>query len=480
MPGYEAVIGLEVHAQLKTRTKIFCGCPTGFGAPPNTQTCPLCLGLPGSLPVLNRRAVELAVVAALALDCEVRTRSVFARKNYFYPDLPKGYQISQYEEPLAVGGHVEIELDGTPRSIGLARLHLEEDAGKSIHDGMPDSDRFSYVDLNRAGVGLAEIVTRPELHTPLAAYRFLERLRSTLRCTGVCDGNLEEGSLRCDANVSIRAAGRSELGPRTELKNLNSFRNVQRALEFEIARQIRIAEEGGRVAQQTVLWDPAAGVTRPMRGKEEARDYRYFPEPDLPPLVLDPAWIRGLRDGLPELPAARKRRLATSFGLGEIEAHRLSLEAPVADYFEAVARASGNARAAASFVLNDLVRAQREAQRDESDIGLAPDLLAELIRLVDRGTVSHSVARQELFPEVYRSGVSPRRLVEERGLAQVSDDAALLDLVRQVLADHPGQLAQYRAGKTGLLGFFVGQVVRRSGGRANPRLARELLQKEIG
>jgi aspartyl-tRNA(Asn)/glutamyl-tRNA(Gln) amidotransferase subunit B len=480
MPDYEAVIGLEVHAQLRTRTKIFCGCPTTFGAEPNSQVCPVCLGHPGALPVLNRRAVELAVRGALALDCTIRPRSVFARKNYFYPDLPKGYQISQYDEPLAVGGHVPIEHDGGSRRIALRRLHLEEDAGKSIHDGFPDSDRFSYVDLNRSGVPLVEIVSAPEIGGPEEAYLFLQRLRSVLRYTEVCDGNMEQGSLRCDANVSIRPRGERTLGTRTELKNLNSFRNVQRALEHEITRQISIAEAGGEIEQLTVLWDAASGTTRPMRGKEEAHDYRYFPEPDLTPLVIDPAWVEDQRSRLPVLPDERRRRLVEAWSLAEHEAGLLSLERAIADYYEEVARLSGNPRAAANFILNDLQREQNAAGRREDEIPLAPAHLAELIRLVDAGTISHSVARQELFPAIYANGRSPAQLVRERGLEQLSAEAELEGLVRRVLLDHPDQLAQYRAGKEGLFGFFVGLVMRASGGRANPRVVGELLKRAIG
>jgi aspartyl-tRNA(Asn)/glutamyl-tRNA(Gln) amidotransferase subunit B len=476
----EATIGLEVHAQLSTRSKIFCACPTTFGSPPNAQTCPVCLGHPGALPVLNAQAVALAVRGALALGCEVHETSVFARKHYFYPDLPKGYQISQYEQPLATGGTVPIELPGGPHSIGLSRLHLEEDAGKLVHEGLPDCDRYSYVDLNRAGVPLIEIVSRPELRSPAEAYLFLQRLRSILRYVGVCDGNMEQGSLRCDANVSVRPAGERKLGTRTELKNLNSFRNVQRALVHEIERQIAIVTAGGEVEQQTVLWDAEQGVTRPMRGKEEAQDYRYYPDPDLGPLVCDPAWVREIAAGLPELPAARKRRLLGSSDLTEVEAHLLTLERDLADYFEEVAAASGNAKATANFLLNDLQREQNLAGAAGAGMRPPAEHLARLVRLVDSGRVSITVARRELFGEMFRGGRPPEELLRERGLEQVGDEDLLVPLVRSVLERFPAQLAQYRAGKTGLFGFFVGHVMRDSKGKADPKRVAALLEEEIG
>jgi len=475
--SYEVVIGLEVHAQLKTRTKIFCGCPTAFGAAPNSQVCPVCLGHPGALPVLNRRAVELAVRGALALGSEVRGRSIFARKNYFYPDLPKGYQISQYEEPLAIGGAVTIETDDGERTIGLIRLHLEEDAGKSIHDGMPDSEVASYVDLNRSGVPLVEIVSRPDMRSADESYRFLQRVKSILRYTDVCDGNMEEGSLRCDANVSLRPVGQRELGTRTELKNLNSFRNVRRALVYEIGRQAAILDGGGEVVQQTVSWDAAAGVTRPLRGKEEAHDYRYFPEPDLRPLILSPSWIEQQREAVPELPGARKRRLMQRDGLTAYEADILTLDVPLADYYERVVAISGNAKATSNWILNDLLREQKAAGRDESEIPVSPENLAELIGLVDNGTISPTVARQELFEPMYRTGKSPAELVREKGLEQISDEETLREMARTILDEHPAQLELYRGGKRGLFGFFVGQVMKASKGKANPKKVNDLLRE---
>jgi len=472
---HEAVIGLEVHAQLVTATKIFCPCATSFGEAPNSRTCPVCLGYPGALPVLNSAAVEAAVGAARARGCDRRARSSFARKHYFYPDLPKGYQISQYDSPLAEGGGVTIESAAGERTIPLIRLHLEEDAGKLIHDESGDS----LVDLNRAGAPLAEIVSQPEIRSPAEAHAYLERLRSILRYTGVCDGNMERGSLRCDANVSVRPRGSRELGTRTEVKNLNSFRNVKRALEYEIRRQVDLVEAGAAVVQQTLLWDAGEGRTRPMRGKEEAHDYRYLPDPDLPGLVLEPEWIERLRRDLPELPGPRRARFITELGVGWHEAGLLTVERRLADYFEAVVQGGAPPPAAANWVLNDILRARNETDRGDDEIPLPARYLAELIALVADGTISATVARQEIFPAIHERPRPPADVVRERGLEQLSDDSRLERWVRQVVDEHAGAVARYRAGKQGLLGFFVGKVMDASGGKANPGRVAELLRREL-
>jgi aspartyl-tRNA(Asn)/glutamyl-tRNA(Gln) amidotransferase subunit B len=478
MVDWEAVIGLEVHAQLDTRSKIFCACATDAGAPPNARTCPVCLGHPGALPVLNRGAVRLAVRAAKALGCEVARTSVFARKNYFYPDLPKGYQISQYEQPLATGGGVAIEPSSGPRLIRLIRLHLEEDAGKLVHEGLPSSGSASHVDLNRAGTPLAEIVSEPDLRTPEEAYLYLQRLRAILRWAGVCDGNLEQGSLRCDANVSVRPRGTATLGVRTELKNLNSFRNVQRAIEYEITRQVGVLESGGTLTQGTALWDADAGVSRPMRGKEEAQDYRYFPEPDLPPLLVDAATEEEAARELPELPAERKARFIERFGLSPDDAHALTLERPVADFFEAAASASGDARSASNFAIHDLARVQNASKLPPDAVPVSAPDLAVLIGLVHAGTISTTAART-VFDAMAATGKGPEVLVRELGLAQVSDEAALRKLLEETVAAFPAEWARLKEGKTQLLEFFVGKVMRASRGSANPAVVRALVEEEL-
>ncbi len=472
---FEPVIGLEIHAHLLTETKIFCGCSTAFGAPPNSQVCPVCLGLPGALPVLNQRAVEHAVRTAVALECSVHDASIFARKNYFYPDLPKGYQISQYEEPLATDGCVEYLDDGVARRVRIMRVHMEEDAGKSIHDGFPDSAGKTYLDFNRSGVPLVEIVTQPDLRAPSEAARFFQRLRRILLAAGVNDGNMEEGSLRCDANVSVRPQGADALGVKVEIKNLNSFRFVERALDYEVSRQSALLERGGTVVQETRLWDVAGGRTVSMRSKEEAHDYRYFPDPDLPPLVLDPQWVAGVRADLPELPEARKRRFMAVYGLPERDAALLADDQDLASFFEAAAAAAENAKAAANWIMGALAHRMKTLGVGIAGAKVTPAALGALIRLVDAGTINNTVAR-DVFERMADTGRAPEAIVEAEGLSQIGDAGELELVVRQTLAENPAAVGKYRAGKTGALGFLVGQVMRATRGQANPRVVNELLK----
>jgi aspartyl-tRNA(Asn)/glutamyl-tRNA(Gln) amidotransferase subunit B len=459
---WEAVIGLEVHARLLTRTKIFCGCSTEFGAAPNTQVCPVCLGYPGALPVLNRKAVELAMTMALATGCELHPRSVFARKNYFYPDLPKGYQISQFDRPLATGGRIG--------DVRIARIHMEEDAGKLMHE----SDA-SLVDLNRAGAPLIEIVSEPDLRSAEDAVSYLTRLRQILMYTGACDGNMEEGSLRCDANVSVRRPG-EPLGTRTEIKNLNSFRFVGRAIEYEIRRQSASIEEGARVVQETRLFDVDSGTTRVMRSKEEAHDYRYFPEPDLPPLVLDPEWIESVRRSLPPLPDERIERYAREWEVSAVDAEVLVATREVADFFESAATASGNARAAANWVRNDVLRVLNERKIGIGECRVTPAALARLIRLIDGGAIGGKAAK-EVFDEMCETGGEPDAIVERKGLSQVSDPQAIRDAALEVMRANAAQVEQYRGGAQKVFGFLVGQLMKATRGRANAELANRILRE---
>jgi len=470
---YEAVIGLEVHAQLRTESKIFCGCSTTFGAAPNSQTCPVCAGLPGALPVMNRKVLEWTIRTGLAMNCRIAPESVFARKNYFYPDLPKGYQISQYERPICEHGHVEILVEGRVRRIGITRIHMEEDAGKNIHE---EEAPYSLVDLNRACVPLMEIVSEPDLRSPAEAAAYMRKLRTILRYLEVCDGNMEQGSLRCDANVSVRPMGEEAFGTRTELKNINSFRFVEKAIEYEIARQIRVIEQGGRVVQETRLWDTNAGRTVPMRGKEEAHDYRYFPDPDLVPLRVDPAWVEEIRASMVELPDARRERFVSGYGLPEPTAALLTEERSLADWFEAAVRAGAEPRAAANWVSGELLRRLNETGAAVEDCPVAPEQLASLLALVDRGTVSASAAKK-VFEEMMRTGGDPEAIVKEKGLVQISDSSELEAVVRGVLEAHPAEVERFRGGEGKLTGFFVGQVMKATRGKANPKLVNELVRK---
>jgi aspartyl-tRNA(Asn)/glutamyl-tRNA(Gln) amidotransferase subunit B len=474
----EPVIGLEIHAQLRTVSKIFCGCSTAFGAPPNTSVCPVCLGFPGVLPVMNRAAVDLGVRAALALGCRINETSIFARKNYFYPDLPKGYQISQYEEPLASAGTVEyVGVEG-PRRIGITRVHLEEDAGKSLHDGFPDSDRKTYIDYNRSGVPLIEIVTEPDLRSAADAAQFFSRLRAMLVWLGINDGNMEEGSLRCDANVSLRSAGRTTLGTKAEVKNLNSFRFLQKALEYEIERQRDILEDGGRVVQETRLWDSNGGVTVSMRSKEEAHDYRYFPEPDLPPVVVSAERLERLRAAMPELPDARKRRFMEAYALPEYDASQLTQSRELSDFFEAAVGAGAAAKPASNWMMGELARVLKESGRDVENSPVSPQHLAGLLILIDKGTISGAMAK-DVFDKMIKSGQSADEIVAREDLAQIDDESQIIALIADVLTANADAVLQFRGGKSSALGFLVGQVMKAAAGRANPKRVNELLRQEL-
>jgi aspartyl-tRNA(Asn)/glutamyl-tRNA(Gln) amidotransferase subunit B len=473
---WEPVIGLEVHAQLLTDTKIFCGCSTRFGAPPNSQTCPVCLGMPGVLPVLNRRVVEFAIRAGLGLGCEIHRESLFARKNYFYPDLPKGYQISQYDRPLCEHGRLTIDASGGEKVVGITRIHMEEDAGKNTHDPAGGPSR---VDLNRAGVPLIEIVGEPDLRSSDEAVEYLKSLRDILVYLGVNDGNLEEGSFRCDANVSVRRKGEAEFRNRVELKNINSFRFVKQALEYEIARQVEVWESGGTVVTETRLFDHAVGVTRAMRSKEEAHDYRYFPEPDLLPLRVDGAWVEEIRRGLPELPRAKARRFVAEHGLSEYDAKVLVADRRVADFFEAAVAAYGKgAKPVANWVINEVLRLVKDSPEGIDASKVTPAALARLLGILDAGKINNAAAKLVL-EEVHGTGADPEAVVAEKGLAVVSDTGAIDAAVDKVIAENPGQAEKYRGGKKNLLGFFMGQVMKELGGKGDPKAVTAALKAKL-
>ncbi len=468
------MIGLEIHAQMKTKSKIFCGCSTEFGAPPNTHTCPVCLGMPGSLPVLNRQVVESAIKLGLATESTINQENRFARKNYFYPDLPKGYQISQFELPICEHGRLEIEVEGQePKVIGITRIHMEEDAGKLVHD---DREPYSYVDLNRTGTPLLEIVSEPDMRSPEEAAAYLKKLHAIVRFLDICDGNMQEGSFRCDANISLRPVGQKEFGTRTELKNMNSFRNVQLALEYEVRRQRDLLLEGGEVIQQTLLWDADKGRTESMRGKEEAHDYRYFPDPDLIPVQVDDAWIERVHAALPELPEKRCLRFVRDFELSEYDAAILTGSRELADYFETAYRSCGNAKKLANFIGTELLRDYGAEQIAQCPV--KPEQLATLLVMTDDGKISGKIAKT-VFAEMLATGKDPEAIVQEKGLVQMSDAGELTGFVQEIIDANPEQVQQFREGKTKVIGFFVGQLMRKTKGQANPQMANELFQKAL-
>ncbi|MGD0275677.1 MAG: Asp-tRNA(Asn)/Glu-tRNA(Gln) amidotransferase subunit GatB [Syntrophales bacterium] len=472
---YEPVIGLEIHAQLLTDTKIFCGCTTRFGASPNTHACPICIGMPGVLPVLNKRVVEFAMKMSIATNCRINPTNIFARKNYFYPDLPKGYQISQYAHPLAEHGYVDLESEAGKKRIGITRIHMEEDAGKLMHD---ENNPWSYVDLNRTGVPLIEIVSEPDIRSAEEAAAYLRRLHEILVYLEICDGNMEEGSFRCDANVSLRQKGADTFGTRAELKNMNSFRNVQRALEYEIKRQQYILDDGGEVIQETRLWDDSQGVTISMRGKEEAHDYRYFPDPDLVTVAINEAWIGEVRNSIPELPLEKRERFVLQYDIPSYDAGVLTGSRYLADYFEEVVRITNKPKIASNWVMGDILRFLNEDRRDIRDCPVTPGALADMLQLIEDGTISGKIAK-DVIGEMYLSGKPARAIIEGKGLIQISDEGPIIAAIQAAMDANPMQVVQYRSGKEKVFGFFVGQIMKATQGKANPQLVNSLLKKML-
>ncbi len=469
---YEAIIGLEVHAQLLTESKIFCSCSTQFGAEPNTQVCPICLGMPGVLPVLNKKAVEYTIKTGLALNCTISPYSRFARKNYFYPDLPKGYQISQYELPLCENGYLEITIDGEKKKIRIKRIHLEEDAGKNIHD----PSGYSLVDFNRTGVPLMEIVSEPDIRSPKEAALYMKKLRTILRYLGVCDGNLEQGSLRCDANVSVRPLGSQEFGVKTEIKNINSFRFVEKAIEYEIKRQIKLLNNGEKIIQETRLWDSFTGTTQSMRSKEEAHDYRYFPEPDLVPVLISEEWKEKIIKDMPELPDVKMERFTKDYGLPIYDAEILTEEKSLAEWFEEAVKLGGKPKEISNWIMVELLRLLNEDGKDITSCNLKPSQLVELTHLVEKNIINRNTAK-EVFEEMYKTGKSAESIVKQKGLTQISDDSIIVEVIKEVMDKNPKEVERFKNGEEKLIGFFVGQVMKLTKGKANPKIVNELVIK---
>ncbi|MGD9489293.1 MAG: Asp-tRNA(Asn)/Glu-tRNA(Gln) amidotransferase subunit GatB [Calditrichaceae bacterium] len=477
--NYEAVIGLEVHAQLATKTKIFCNCSAEFGAEPNSQTCPVCLGMPGTLPVLNKKVVEFALKMGLATDSEIARFNKFARKNYFYPDLPKGYQISQFDEPICEHGHITINIDGHEKRIGITRIHMEEDAGKSMHDETYVQDDETLVDLNRCGVPLIEIVSEPDLRSPREAYEYLTRIRQLVRYLEICDGNMEEGSLRCDANVSMRPVGQEKFGVKTELKNMNSFRNVERALQYEMDRQTETLRNGGTIKQETLLWDPVQNKAISMRSKEESHDYRYFPEPDLVPVIINAEWLEEIKKSMPELPEAKMKRFIEQYEIPFYNAEVITSSRDVAEYFEAVTEHCADPKLVSNWIMGEVMRVMKDQKKEINDLGITPAKLADLLNAVIKNTISGSAAKT-VFEKLLVSEKSVSALIDELGLKQVSDGSVIESIIDRIFDENPAQVEAYKNGKTKLFGFFVGQVMKASKGKANPVVINEILREKLG